>query len=149
MQALDPLPILGIGLQSLYTSTGAGDAKTLEEALVAKVAEARNRAPSVLYLPDYHTWMDVSSPALRTCLEAAIGALPASAPVLLLAHADTSKVHRSVAVVCGGCGRRVLRACCGTWHVAHARFFDTCVLQVRLVCRLVCSLARLLMYVII
>ena len=99
MQALDPLPILGIGLQSLYTSTGAGDAKTLEEALVAKVAEARNRAPSVLYLPDYHTWMDVSSPALRTCLEAAIGALPASAPVLLLAHADTSKVHRSVALV--------------------------------------------------
>jgi hypothetical protein len=90
---------LGIGLQSLYTSTGAGDAKTLEEALVAKVAEARNRAPSVLYLPDYHTWMDVSSPALRTCLEAAIGALPASAPVLLLAHADTSKVHRSVALV--------------------------------------------------
>ena len=112
MQALDPLPILGIGLQSLYTSTGAGDAKTLEEALVAKVAEARNRAPSVLYLPDYHTWMDVSSPALRTCLEAAIGALPASAPVLLLAHADTSKVHRSVALVflAGVEARRCVRA---------------------------------------
>ena len=91
LQALDPLPIFGIGLQSLYTSTGAGDAKTLEEALVSKVAEARNRAPSVLYLPDYHTWMEVASPALRTCLETTIGSLPASAPVLLLASADTTK----------------------------------------------------------
>jgi SpoVK/Ycf46/Vps4 family AAA+-type ATPase len=91
LQALDPLPVFGIGLQSLYTSTGAGDAKTLEEALVSKIAEARNRAPSVLYLPDYHTWMEVASPALRTCLEATIGGLPASAPVLLLSSADTAK----------------------------------------------------------
>ena len=92
LQALDPLPVFGIGLQSLYTSTGAGDAKTLEEALVAKVAEARNRAPSVLFLPDYHTWIDVASTALRTCLESTIASLPASSPVLLLAYGDAAKV---------------------------------------------------------
>ena len=92
LQALDPLPVFGIGLQALYTSTGAGDTKTLEEALVARVSEARNRAPSVLFLPDYHAWMDVASPALRSCLEAAISSLPASAPVLLLAFGDVTKV---------------------------------------------------------
>ena len=92
LQALDPLPVFGIGLQSLYTSTGAGDAETLEEALVARVSEARNRAPSVLFLPDYHTWMDVASQALRSCLEATVSSLPASAPVLLLAFGDVTKV---------------------------------------------------------
>jgi len=91
LQALDPLPVFGIGLQSLYTSTGSGDAKTLEEALVFRVSEARNRAPSVLFLPDYHTWMDVASQPLRSCLETAISSLPASAPVLLLAFGDVNK----------------------------------------------------------
>ena len=91
LQSLDPLPIFGIGMQSLYMSTGAGDAKTLEEALVAKVSEARNRAPSILYLPDYHTWMEVSSPSLRSCLESSISGLPAASPVVLLAFADISE----------------------------------------------------------
>ena len=42
IQALDPLPIFGIGMQALYTSTGAGDSKTLEEAVVAKVGVWRD-----------------------------------------------------------------------------------------------------------
>lgn len=87
IQGLDPIPCYGLDMSSLHMHTGTGG-KVLEEAVVSVVAEARARSPSILFLPDFHTWWASASDSLRNCLESSIKNLPSALPVLLLVTSD-------------------------------------------------------------
>ena len=85
LHALESLPVHGIGLPSLVSEAGS---RSPEEALVVTVGEARRAAPSVLYLPQLHTWWEAAHDQLRCTLLTLLADLPPELPVLLLATAD-------------------------------------------------------------
>lgn len=62
--------------------------RSLEEALVSALVEARRAAPAVLYLPQLHLWWAAAPPLLRTTLACLLRELPPSLPLLLLATAE-------------------------------------------------------------
>lgn len=85
LHALESLPVHGIGLPSLVSDAGS---RSPEEALVLIIGEARRAAPSVLYLPQLHTWWEAAHDQLRCTLLALLADLPPELPVLLVATAD-------------------------------------------------------------
>lgn len=90
IQALDPVPCYSLDMHSLHMQTGSGGKALLEEAVVSTIAEARSRSPSIIFLPDFHTWWSSASDSLKMCLETSIKSLPPALQVLLLATADLS-----------------------------------------------------------
>jgi hypothetical protein len=59
--------------------------RSVSEAIVHRVQEARKSAPSVLYLPRASMWWEAADAAVRTTLVDTLDSLPAHLPVLLLA----------------------------------------------------------------
>uniref|UniRef100_A0A7S3R8I7 Bromo domain-containing protein n=1 Tax=Dunaliella tertiolecta TaxID=3047 RepID=A0A7S3R8I7_DUNTE len=87
LSAVEGLPVHSVGLPALLSDPGA---RSLEEALVHVVVEARRAAPAVLYLPHIQLWWTTAPPALRAVLIMLLEDLPPDTPLLLLATANTA-----------------------------------------------------------
>ena len=57
IQALDPTPCFGIDLLALNKDGGG----KMEEVLVTKFADAEKRAPCVIFMPNFHTYVEPSA----------------------------------------------------------------------------------------
>ena len=77
----EQLPVFTLGAVALHGQTG----RTVEEAIVSTVQQAQRMAPSILYIPDFHTWVESMAPAAQCILVSVLSSLPVSTPILLVA----------------------------------------------------------------
>lgn len=81
LHELEKFPVHSLGLPSLLSDPSA---KTPEEALVHIFGEARRTTPSILYLPQFHLWVQNAHEQLKAVLWTLLEELPSDFPILLL-----------------------------------------------------------------
>jgi hypothetical protein len=77
----EQLPVFTLGAAALHGQAG----RVVEEVVVSTVQQAQRMAPSILYIPDFHTWVESVSPAAQCILVSVLSSLPVSTPILLVA----------------------------------------------------------------
>jgi hypothetical protein len=77
----EQLPVFSLGAAVLNGQAG----RVVEEVIVSTVHQAQRMAPSILYIPDFHTWVESVSPAAQCILVSVLSSLPVSTPILLVA----------------------------------------------------------------
>jgi hypothetical protein len=77
----EQLPVFTLGAAALHGQAG----RTVEEVIVSTVHQAQRMAPSILYIPDFHTWVESVAPAAQCILVSVLSSLPVSTPILLVA----------------------------------------------------------------
>ncbi|KAK5664015.1 hypothetical protein OQA88_229 [Cercophora sp. LCS_1] len=79
----------GVHVQNFDLATLLGDSRPLEEAIVGRFTEVRRHRPSVIFIPAIDDWWEtVNEQAIRMFITM-LKSIPPTAPVLLLATADT------------------------------------------------------------
>jgi hypothetical protein len=73
--------VFSLGAAALHGQAG----RVVEEVIVSTVHQAQRMAPSILYIPDFHTWVESVSPAAQCILVSVLSSLPVSTPILLVA----------------------------------------------------------------
>jgi hypothetical protein len=77
----EQLPVFSLGAAALHSQAG----RVVEEVIVSTVHQAQRMAPSILHIPDFHTWVESVSPAAQCILVSVLSSLPVSTPILLVA----------------------------------------------------------------
>lgn len=77
----EQLPVFSLGAAALHGQAG----RVVEEVIVSTVHQAQRMAPSILYIPDFHTWVESVSSAAQCILVSVLSSLPVSTPILLVA----------------------------------------------------------------
>jgi hypothetical protein len=77
----EQLPVFSLGAAALHGQAG----RVVEEVIVSTVHQAQRMAPSILHIPDFHTWVESVSPAAQCILVSVLSSLPVSTPILLVA----------------------------------------------------------------
>uniref|UniRef100_A0A8C3B898 Bromo domain-containing protein n=1 Tax=Cairina moschata TaxID=8855 RepID=A0A8C3B898_CAIMO len=87
LHALEKFPVHTLDLSVLLANVAPP-----EEVCGQLIRNAQKTAPSIIYVPDIHSWWDNAGPALKLTFLTRLRNIPAFSPVLLLA---TSDVHHS------------------------------------------------------
>jgi SpoVK/Ycf46/Vps4 family AAA+-type ATPase len=77
----EQLPVFSLGAAELHGQAG----RVVEEVIVSTVHQAQRMAPSILYIPDFHTWVESVSSSAQCILVSVLSSLPVSTPILLVA----------------------------------------------------------------
>ncbi|XP_032038426.1 ATPase family AAA domain-containing protein 2-like isoform X2 [Aythya fuligula] len=83
LHALEKFPVHTLDLSVLLTKVAPP-----EEICGQLIRNAQKTAPSIIYVPDIHSWWDNAGPALKFTFLTLLRNIPAFSPVLLLATSD-------------------------------------------------------------
>jgi SpoVK/Ycf46/Vps4 family AAA+-type ATPase len=81
LHRLEPMPVFALDNASLLSDVNT---HTEEQALVSRLKEARQRAPSVVFLPDLNVWWEASTDQLKNVLVMGMTSASRGVPVLWL-----------------------------------------------------------------